>query len=95
MKNRTDGELFYIIRNGKGEDMPPEGDRAKDDDIWNMVNYIRAYEVAHGVVKADAYTTTLHIMAGLLVVGFICNLAVKHVNEKHHMSASALAADRT
>jgi MFS family permease len=58
-----------------------------------LVNYIRAYEVAHGVVKADAYTTTLHIMAGLLVVGFICNLAVKHVNEKHHMSASALAAD--
>jgi mono/diheme cytochrome c family protein len=43
LKNRTDGELFYITRNGKGEDMPPEGDRAKDDDIWNMVNYIRAF----------------------------------------------------
>jgi len=42
LKNRTDGELFYIIRKGKGENMPPEGDRAKDDDIWNMVNYIRS-----------------------------------------------------
>jgi len=42
LKNRTDGELFYIIRNGKGETMPPEGDRAKDDEIWNMVNYIRS-----------------------------------------------------
>ena len=42
MKNRTDGELFYIIRKGKG-DMPPEGDRAKNnDDIWNLVNYIRS-----------------------------------------------------
>ena len=41
LKNRTDGELFYIIRNGKGE-MPPEGDRAKNDDIWNLVNYIRS-----------------------------------------------------
>ena len=41
MKNRTDGELFNVIRKGKGE-MPPEGDRAKDDDIWNMVNYIRS-----------------------------------------------------
>ncbi len=41
MKNRSDGALFYVIRNGKGE-MPPEGDRAKDDDIWNMVNYIRS-----------------------------------------------------
>jgi mono/diheme cytochrome c family protein len=41
MKDRTDGELFYIIRNGKG-DMPLEGDRAKDEDIWNLVNYVRS-----------------------------------------------------
>lgn len=41
-KARTDGEWFYIIRKGKGE-MPPEGDRAKDEDIWNLVNYIRAF----------------------------------------------------
>jgi mono/diheme cytochrome c family protein len=42
LKNRTDGELFYIIRKGKS-DMPPEGDRAKDEDIWALVNYIRAF----------------------------------------------------
>ena len=42
LKNRTDGELFYIIRKGKG-DMPPEGDRAKDDDVWSLVNYIRTF----------------------------------------------------
>jgi mono/diheme cytochrome c family protein len=42
LKNRTDGELFYVTRNGKG-DMPPEDNRAKDDDIWNMVNYTRAF----------------------------------------------------
>ena len=42
LKNRTDGELFYITRKGKGE-MPPEDNRAKDDDIWNMVNYVRAF----------------------------------------------------
>jgi mono/diheme cytochrome c family protein len=41
MANRSDGDLFYIIRKGKG-DMPPEGDRAKDDDVWNLVNYIRS-----------------------------------------------------
>jgi len=41
LKGRTDGELFYITRTGKGE-MPPEGDRAKKDDVWNMVNYIRS-----------------------------------------------------
>jgi mono/diheme cytochrome c family protein len=43
LKKRSDGELFYITRNGKGEDMPPEGDRAKDDDVWNLVNYIRSF----------------------------------------------------
>jgi mono/diheme cytochrome c family protein len=43
LKNRSDGDLFYIIRNGKGQDMPPEGDRAKDDDIWHLVNYIRSF----------------------------------------------------
>jgi mono/diheme cytochrome c family protein len=42
LKSRSDGELFYIIRNGKGENMPPEGDRANDEQVWNMVNYIRS-----------------------------------------------------
>jgi mono/diheme cytochrome c family protein len=41
LKGRPDGELFYVIKNGKG-DMPTEGDRAKPDDIWNMVNYVRS-----------------------------------------------------
>jgi len=48
-----------------------------------LVNYIREYEIAHGVAKADAYTTTMHIMAGLLVIGLICNLLVRAVDERH------------
>jgi mono/diheme cytochrome c family protein len=43
LKKRSDGELFYITRNGKGDDMPPEDGRAKDEDIWNLVNYMRAF----------------------------------------------------
>jgi len=42
LKDRTDGELFYIIKNGKG-DMPPEGPRVKTDELWNLVNYVRAF----------------------------------------------------
>jgi mono/diheme cytochrome c family protein len=42
LKDLSDGELFYIIKNGKGQ-MPPEGDRAKPDDIWNMVILIRSF----------------------------------------------------
>lgn len=41
LKERTDGELFYIIKNGKG-DMPPEGDRLKPTGLWNLVNYVRS-----------------------------------------------------
>jgi mono/diheme cytochrome c family protein len=37
----SDGELFYIIQHGKGE-MPPEGDRGKPDDLWNMVSYVHS-----------------------------------------------------
>src|SRR5579884_1731865 len=49
-----------------------------------LVNYIREYEIAHGVAKADAYTTTMHLMAALLCVGFVCNALVRPVHERHH-----------
>jgi mono/diheme cytochrome c family protein len=42
LKDISDGELFYIIKIGKGE-MPSEGDRAKTDDLWNMVALVRAF----------------------------------------------------
>jgi MFS family permease len=48
-----------------------------------LVNYIREYEIGHGVAKADAYTTTMHIMAGLLVVGFVSNLLVRPVDKRN------------
>ena len=41
LKDRTDGEIFYIIKNGKGQ-MTGEGERAKPEDIWNMVIYVRS-----------------------------------------------------
>jgi MFS family permease len=52
-----------------------------------LVNYIREYNVTHGVPKAQAYNVTMYIMAGLLVIGFICNLLVKAVHRKYHMEA--------
>ena len=48
-----------------------------------LVNYIREYQINHGVAKADAYTVTMYIMAGLLVIGFVCNLRVRRVDERH------------
>jgi MFS family permease len=53
-----------------------------------LVNYIREYNVTHGVPKAQAYNTTMYIMAGLLVIGFICNYFVKAVDARFHMKAN-------
>ncbi len=50
-----------------------------------LVNYIRQYQIDHGVAKAQAYNTTMYIMAGLLVVGFICNSMIKAVHHRFHM----------
>jgi hypothetical protein len=41
LTGKTDEDLFRIIRNGKDK-MPAEAEgRAKDDDVWNMIVYIR------------------------------------------------------
>ena len=50
-----------------------------------LVNYIREYNVTHGVPKAQAYNITMYIMAGLLVIGFICNFFIKAVHHRFHM----------
>ena len=50
-----------------------------------LVNYIREYQIDHGVVKADAYSITMYIMAGLLLIGLICNLAMRPVSKHHHL----------
>jgi hypothetical protein len=42
LKDISDGELFYIIQKGKDQ-MPGEGDRAKPDDIWNLVTVVRSF----------------------------------------------------
>jgi mono/diheme cytochrome c family protein len=43
IKAKSDGDLFKIIKNGDDQaKMPAEGPRAKDQDIWNLVIYIRS-----------------------------------------------------
>ncbi len=63
-----------------------------------LVNYIREYNITHGVPKAQAYNVTMYIMAGLFVIGFIANLLIKAVHQRFHMkpeddSALATAAE--
>jgi MFS family permease len=59
-----------------------------------VVNYIREYQLDHGVPAAQAYNTTLYILAGLLFIGLLCNLLVRPVHERHFMSDAQLATER-
>jgi mono/diheme cytochrome c family protein len=40
----TDGEIFKVIKEGVPPElsMEPWGDRIKEQDIWNVVNYVRS-----------------------------------------------------
>jgi MFS family permease len=59
-----------------------------------LVNYIREYQLDHGVAKADAYTITMYILSGLLVFGFICNWLVRPVSEELHMKPEEMAEEK-
>lgn len=49
-----------------------------------LVNYIRAYQLnTLQLAPAEVYSITMYIMAGLLIIGFICNSLVKPVEERH------------
>ena len=51
IEKMTDGELFWIITNGKGK-MVGEGDRTPEKMRWNMVNLVRSFGKKGGAEKA-------------------------------------------
>lgn len=59
-----------------------------------LIGYIREYQIAHGVPTAQAYDVTMYILAGLLLLGFICNLLIRPVDKSVFMSEEELAAER-
>jgi MFS family permease len=50
-----------------------------------LVNYLREWQIGRGVEKAAAYSVTMWIMAGLLLIGFMSNLLIREVDERHHI----------
>ena len=59
-----------------------------------LVNYINDAQIKAGVAKSAAYDSTMYLLAGLLVVGLLCNLAVRPVAARWFMSEAELAAER-
>ncbi len=50
-----------------------------------LVNYLSESRKKAGVPAAEAYNSTLYLMAGLLLLGLIANLCVRPVQARHHL----------
>jgi MFS family permease len=59
-----------------------------------LVNYLREYQLDHGVARADVYNITMYILSGLLCLGFVCNWLVRPVSQELHMSPEEIAEEK-
>ena len=59
-----------------------------------LVNYIREYQLAAGVPKAQVYDVTMYVLSGLIVLGLVCNLLVRPIAARYFMTESELAAEK-
>ena len=53
-----------------------------------LVNYLREGQLAAGVAPSDAYTFTMYILSGFLVVGFVCTMLIRPVSSGSFVSAT-------
>jgi mono/diheme cytochrome c family protein len=51
LEGRSDGELFYILTNGRGA-MVGQGDRTKEDMRWKLINLVRSFSKKDSKEKA-------------------------------------------
>jgi MFS family permease len=59
-----------------------------------LIAGIREAQLAAGVAKNLVYDRTLYLLAGLLLVGLICNLLVRPVDPRLHMTEAELQRER-
>jgi MFS family permease len=59
-----------------------------------VVNYMREYQLALGLPREQVYNQTLYILAGMLVLGLVCNLMVRPLADKWFMTEAELAGEK-
>lgn len=59
-----------------------------------IVNYMREYQLNLGLPREQVYNQTMTILAGMLVIGLICNLLIRPVNDKWFMTDAELAEEK-
>ncbi len=57
-----------------------------------VVNYIREFNKAAGVPTDRLYDVTTYVLAGMLAIGFVCNLMIRPVAAKWFMKDDEVAA---
>jgi MFS family permease len=59
-----------------------------------VVNYIREFQLARGVPADQAYNVTMYVLAGMLLLGLLCNLMIRPIDPKHHMTSEQVERER-
>ncbi|KAF3997574.1 OFA family MFS transporter [Glaciimonas immobilis] len=59
-----------------------------------VVNYMREYQLSLGIPREAVYNTTMYILAGMLVVGLLCNLMIRPVAAKYFMTPEELEQEK-
>jgi MFS family permease len=59
-----------------------------------VVNYMREYQLGLGIPREQVYNQTMYILVGMLVVGLICNLLVRPLDNKWFMTDAELADEK-
>ncbi len=59
-----------------------------------VVNYMREYQLGLGMARSQVYNQTMYILTGMLVVGLVCNLLVRPLNDKWFMTDAELAEEK-
>ena len=59
-----------------------------------VVNYMREYQIGLGLPRAQVYNQTMYILVAFLVVGLICNLMIRPLNQKWFMTPDELAHEK-
>jgi MFS family permease len=59
-----------------------------------VVNYMREYQLGLGIPREQVYNQTMYILVGMLVIGLVCNLLVRPLDNKWFMTDAELAAEK-
>ncbi|MDA7416620.1 OFA family MFS transporter [Xenophilus arseniciresistens] len=59
-----------------------------------VVNYMREYQLGLGIAREQVYNQTMYILVGMLAIGFIANLLIRPVADKHFMTDAELAHEK-